>query len=181
MSNKNVMICKFRRPYASMRMFCFPWAGGGTLPYVGWGADITDEVEVYALCLPGREERQEEPCRHSMQETLDEITDTIHTQYWDKPFVFYGHSFGAYLAFFAAMRLNRLYNRGPDHMFLSGAVAPNVRIKAAVTVPCLVFIMFVACSSKSSSNWSSSSNSTSSNSIAIKGKSNSSSANPDNY
>lgn len=45
------MNCRFPRPHASMRLFCFPWAGGGASFYTAWGEDITEDVEGKKNCI----------------------------------------------------------------------------------------------------------------------------------
>ena len=52
-------------PQARLRLFCLPYAGGGTAQYRPWARLLPPEVEPYALCLPGREERiNERPVEH---------------------------------------------------------------------------------------------------------------------
>ncbi|XP_005090429.1 S-acyl fatty acid synthase thioesterase, medium chain [Aplysia californica] len=119
------MNCKHPRPYASKRMFCFPWAGGGASFYTALSEEITDELEVIALCLPGREQRFKDEGYNCLKELLDELVETIHDKYWDKPFIFFGHSMGALISFFLAVELKKVYNREPECMILSGTVAPN--------------------------------------------------------
>ncbi|XP_059146588.1 S-acyl fatty acid synthase thioesterase, medium chain-like [Physella acuta] len=119
------MNCRFPRPDASCRLFCFPWAGGGASFYTAWGEDITEDVEVIGVCLAGRENRFNEPCCDNAKETIDWIVKTLHDEYFDKPFAFYGHSMGALLSFLVALEIKRLYNKEPEHMFLSGTTAPH--------------------------------------------------------
>ncbi|CAL1544016.1 unnamed protein product [Lymnaea stagnalis] len=119
------MNCRYPRPDASMRLFCFPWAGGGAGFYTAWGEDITEDVEVFGVCLPGRENRFKDPCCDNAKDTIDWIVRTIHDEYFDKPFAFYGHSMGALLAFLVALELKQHYKREPEHMFLSGTTAPH--------------------------------------------------------
>src|SRR5687767_1993710 len=49
------------RPRTSLRLFCFPHAGGGASMYRRWQAGLPDEVEVCAVQLPGHETRISEP------------------------------------------------------------------------------------------------------------------------
>ena len=47
-------------PRARVRMFCFPYAGGGASAYRGWAAPLPPDVEVCPVQLPGREGRLRE-------------------------------------------------------------------------------------------------------------------------
>ena len=44
-------------PHARLRMFCFPYAGGGASIYRGWAGGLPAQVEVCPVQLPGREGR----------------------------------------------------------------------------------------------------------------------------
>ena len=50
-------IVRFRpvhRP--GLRLICFPYAGGGASIYRSWAEEISGDIEVCAIQLPGREE-----------------------------------------------------------------------------------------------------------------------------
>ena len=49
------------RPEAKVRLFCFPYAGGGASVFRGWSDCLPRLVEVHPLQLPGRETRFREP------------------------------------------------------------------------------------------------------------------------
>ena len=53
----------YRRPQTEprMRLFCFPYAGGGASAYRGWERELPADVEVCLVQLPGRETRLREP------------------------------------------------------------------------------------------------------------------------
>jgi surfactin synthase thioesterase subunit len=44
-------------PAARLRLFCFPYAGGGAAAYFGWGETLPRTVEVCAVQPPGRDAR----------------------------------------------------------------------------------------------------------------------------
>jgi len=48
-------------PQASLRLFCFPYAGAGASIFRTWHSFMTPEIEVCSLQLPGRETRIKEP------------------------------------------------------------------------------------------------------------------------
>ncbi|RUS88145.1 hypothetical protein EGW08_004107 [Elysia chlorotica] len=119
------MNCRFKKPYASVRLFCFPGAGAGTSFYTQWGRELSDNIEVHAVCLPGRDNRQKEPLCNTKKDTVDSIVESLQNGLLDKPFAFWGHSMGAILSFWVALELKRKCNKEPVHMFLSSAMPPN--------------------------------------------------------
>jgi len=52
--------CLKPNPHARLRLFCFPYAGGGAMVYRAWPALMPGDVEVCMARLPGREERLRE-------------------------------------------------------------------------------------------------------------------------
>ncbi|MFT4173960.1 MAG: alpha/beta fold hydrolase [Rhodocyclaceae bacterium] len=95
-----------RRPAAKYRMFCFPFAGGGSAAYRGWSAALPESVELVACQLPGRENRIAEEFVTDIARVVDILQDEI-APYLDRPFVFFGHSMGGSICFELARRLLR--------------------------------------------------------------------------
>ncbi|CAH1238868.1 OLAH [Branchiostoma lanceolatum] len=120
-----LLACRFRHPDAAVRLFCFPWAGGGSGYYNNWGKLMPGNVEVYSLRLPGRETRLKEPCHKTMEALTNDISTTLLPKLKDKPFAFFGHSMGAFTAFEVARYLQKWYGLQPQHLFVSGVSAPQ--------------------------------------------------------
>lgn len=88
------------------RMFCFPFAGGGASIYRNWGRALGSAVDLYAVQLPGREERIREPRYYSVKSLCDAMFEAGEDGGWfDAPCIIYGHSMGAKIAFETARRL----------------------------------------------------------------------------
>jgi medium-chain acyl-[acyl-carrier-protein] hydrolase len=112
-------------PRAKMRMFCFPYAGGGASIYRGWGASLPSDLEVCPVQIPGRESRLREPPFSEPGRMIPAIADAL-DPYWDLPFVFFGHSMGAMISFELTRELRRRGRTQPLHLFVSGRRAPQM-------------------------------------------------------
>ncbi|MFJ9109274.1 thioesterase II family protein [Streptomyces sp. NPDC102283] len=112
------------RPHASLRLFCFPYAGGGISVFRGWSAGLPGEVEPWAIQLPGREDRIGTPPFQSMSDVLNALVPAIIPQL-DRPFAFFGHSMGSVVALELTRTLQRLEAGSPDHLFVSGRLPPH--------------------------------------------------------
>ena len=112
-------------PRARLRMFCFPYAGGGASAYRGWGTSLPQEIEVCPVQLPGREGRLREQPFTRPEELIQAVTDAL-TPWFDLPFVFFGHSMGAMIGFELSRELRRRGQTLPLHLFVSGRRAPQL-------------------------------------------------------
>jgi len=112
-------------PRARLRMFCFPYAGGGASAYRGWAASLPGEVEVCPVQLPGRESRLRDQPFTRAEVLIPAIADAL-APYMDMPFVFFGHSMGGMISFELTRELRRRGKALPLHIFVSGRRAPQV-------------------------------------------------------
>lgn len=124
MPNDPWLLCSRPLGEAPWRLFCFPHAGAGTSPYAAWSAELAPDIEVTAICPPGRERHIGAPPHHSMATLVDALLPVIRPRLLP-PYAFFGHSLGALVAFALALALER-ENRGPARLFVSGAVPPHL-------------------------------------------------------
>lgn len=110
---------------ASLRLFCFPYAGGGAMIYRTWADSLPKSVEVIPIQLPGRETRLRETPFTSLQ-SLVETLGPVLLPYLDRPFAFFGHSMGGLISFELARWLRRHHELQPVHLFVSGRWAPQI-------------------------------------------------------
>ncbi len=123
------------------RLFCLPWAGGGTAAYLGWRERLAGTANVMAVRLPGREDRAAEPPLKSMEESVEALVKAIEP-HLGRPFSFFGHSMGAAMAFELARKLREKGLALPRMLIVSAARAPVFRIghQAPPDPPRLEFI-----------------------------------------
>jgi medium-chain acyl-[acyl-carrier-protein] hydrolase len=112
------------RAQAEVRLFCFPYAGGGASIFRGWADGLPDAVEACPVQLPGREARFREAAFTRLRPLVESLAAGLRP-HLDRPFAFFGHSLGALVAFELARRLARDGRPGPVHLFVSGCVAPQ--------------------------------------------------------
>jgi medium-chain acyl-[acyl-carrier-protein] hydrolase len=110
------------------RIFCFPFAGGGTSSYRRWAASVRDGIELCAIQLPGHEDRLSEPSRSRLSDLIPELIEQL-APYLDRPFALFGHSMGALIAFELARTLGASGAPAPIHLFVSGRRAPHLAAK----------------------------------------------------
>jgi medium-chain acyl-[acyl-carrier-protein] hydrolase len=112
--------------HARLRLFCFPYAGGGATIYSAWPRTLPPEVEVIAVQPPGREGRLSEKPFSDLIELVAAMYPEL-LPMMDRPFAFYGHSNGGLMAFELARLLRRTGGPMPLHMFIGGRPAPQVK------------------------------------------------------
>ncbi len=114
-------------PQASptLRLFCFPYGGGGLASYSAWPAAVPKGVEVASPQLPGRDSLVGvEPVVDLP--TLVDLVATGIRPLLDRPFVMFGHSLGALLAFEATRLLRRQGGPLPRLLMVSARSAPHL-------------------------------------------------------
>ncbi len=112
-------------PRACLRLFCFPYAGGGASVYRGWADALPPQFEVCPIQLPGRESRLAEPPFTRLSSLVEHLAAVLEP-YLQLPFAFFGHSMGALIGFELARHLRRDGVCGPEHLFVSGHHAPQL-------------------------------------------------------
>lgn len=102
-----------------MKLFCFPHAGGGTAMFNDWGRALGPRVEVMPVDIADRERF----------ETLPALVRDVHDQLGaqlDGPYAFFGHSFGALVAYrLACLRMEERLPL-PTALVLSSYAAPHL-------------------------------------------------------
>jgi medium-chain acyl-[acyl-carrier-protein] hydrolase len=107
-----------------MRLFCFPYAGGGPAIFSAWG-NLLPSLEVVAVQYPGRGSRMLEEPFTDMNALVKAAAEGILPYLHTKPFAFFGHSMGSTVAFEVAQYLKRTHGIEPAHLFVSGRISPH--------------------------------------------------------
>jgi medium-chain acyl-[acyl-carrier-protein] hydrolase len=109
----------------AVRLFCFPYAGGGSSVFRSWSEGLPVGVDLWAAQLPGRESRVGEPALRRMGPLVEALYEAIKPRL-DIPYVFFGHSMGSLVAFELARRLRRVGAPEPSQLFLGAFRAPQL-------------------------------------------------------
>ena len=108
-----------------LRLFCLPYAGGGSSIYRLWQESMPEYIQVCRIQLPGRENRINEQAIDSMEELVKTLAKQL-LAYMDKPFALFGHSMGAMATYELAKYLSSNTPYSPEHVFVSACRTPNI-------------------------------------------------------
>lgn len=116
------LVSRAPRAGATVGLYCFPHTGGAPGEYARWSDDLPG-VRVHALRPPGRGSRLHEPSHDRMEELVGAIMSAVVFEY---PFVFFGHSLGALVAFEVARSLRDHGKPLPERLIVSACPAPQL-------------------------------------------------------
>lgn len=128
-------------PAAVVRLFCFPYAGGGAQVFINWselarqqrnsmGLDM--DIDICPVQLPGREGRISETPLSSVSAIASEAVSAL-APLFDMPFAFFGHSLGAVIAYEMIQRLRIARKPQPSLLMVSARRAPQVPYRGPTT------------------------------------------------
>lgn len=109
----------------SYRIFCFPHGGGGVHSFRDWSEYLPEDIELICLDLPGRGKRSAEAAIRSMDVLVSMVTEALQA-YSDRPFIFFGHSMGALVAYEVARSLEVADRPSPFHVVVSAHKSADV-------------------------------------------------------
>jgi medium-chain acyl-[acyl-carrier-protein] hydrolase len=117
--------CRKPSPQARLRLFCFPYAGGGVSIFRAWSDGLPADVEVCPVQLPGRGTRLMEPPFTRLSPLIQALAEALFPLL-DIPFAFFGHSLGALVSFELARQFRRERAVEPVRLFISADRAPQI-------------------------------------------------------
>jgi surfactin synthase thioesterase subunit len=117
--------CAEPRPWASLRLICFPHAGGSAVFYRPWAKAVSPAVEVHAVQYPGRADRFRDPFVTDAAR-MARLVAAAMAPLRDRPVALFGHSMGALVAYEVARVLEE-QGAPAVHLFASGTRPPHAR------------------------------------------------------
>ena len=115
------LLRRSRRPAAEYRLYCFPHAGGSPGGYLAWERRLP-EVEVWGVLPPGRGKRFVEPPIGSVPTLVGRLLAEVEFR---APYLLFGHSLGALVAFETARALQAAGRPGPAALVVSAHRPPH--------------------------------------------------------
>lgn len=109
---------------AVLRVFCFPYSGGGAAIFRLWQSKLPSFVEVCPIELAGRGVRWKETPSSCLTPLVESIASVI-IGLLNKPFVFFGHSMGGLICYELTHYLRKNYKLQPAQLVVSGCRAPH--------------------------------------------------------
>lgn len=114
------------------RFFCIPFAGGSANFFLKWKSFIDKSIEFCPVELAGRGRRSGVPLYTTLDEAIEDIYRIINKQVDDSPYLIWGHSMGAILAYELFYRLKKGGFPLPVSLFVSGRAAPHIGSKTRI-------------------------------------------------
>ena len=109
------------------QVMCLPYAGAGAGVYRPWKALASDRARAVPIQLPGREEEFTKACWADFAEAAAGTAERIVAAAAGEPFVIFGHSFGALLAYETVRHLLATGGPLPRRLIVSGSRSPRHR------------------------------------------------------
>ncbi|AXB41890.1 thioesterase II family protein [Amycolatopsis albispora] len=118
-----------RQAAPAVRLVCVGGAGTGASQFAAWSKGLPESIEVWPVLLPGRERRiREKPLRR-----IDRIADELLAELVQRGaqggphWAFFGHSFGALVAYETARRALNTTDLTVDGLIACSMPAPHLQ------------------------------------------------------
>lgn len=119
---------------ATTRLLALAHTGGGASAFHSWGNQLTSEISVCPVTLPGREFRMGEEPETDLARLVELLTPEV-AKLSGKPYVIFGHSLGALIGFELVHRLAELGAHLPKKLMVAACGAPGGSQRAAGSRP----------------------------------------------
>jgi len=106
------------------RAICLPHAGCGASAFKSLTSAFFMDYEMLVVQYPGRETRLRDPYVRNLHDMVDAIVDVI-VPYLTPPYVLFGHSMGAKIAYELVRKLKVLGHPLPEQLVVSCSPAPH--------------------------------------------------------
>jgi surfactin synthase thioesterase subunit len=108
----------------TVRLFCFHHAGGNALVFRDWTAGAPSGVDLCPVQIPGRSTRMDEPPYRDLRSLARAAFEGL-APLFDRPYILFGHSMGAALAYEVTLAALRAGLPGPLLLAASGRRPPH--------------------------------------------------------
>ena len=112
-------------PDAKVRLFCFPYAGGGLASFRTWAHLFDGTVEVVAVEPPGRGTRMNEAAVDDLDTFVNRLLPEM-ADWLDRPSAFFGHCLGGLTMFATLCALPDASAHFIKHVFACGVRPPHL-------------------------------------------------------
>lgn len=123
--SNNWFVLPKTNPAAEIRLFIFPYAGGGPAAFSKWALALPENIETRIVHYPGRGSRFTETPINKLDILVESIFQAIQPLL-DKPFALFGHSLGGLVAYELSHSLCRNEGPRPNILFISACGAPQL-------------------------------------------------------
>ncbi len=106
-------------------LICLPYAGGSSYTYKVFEPFLDSRISVFSPELPGRNRRLEEACLRDAHDVTDDLFTSCH-HVLQHPYMIYGHSMGALLAYLLTKKILAQGFQPPLHLICTGRGGPSV-------------------------------------------------------
>ncbi|SNT58636.1 Surfactin synthase thioesterase subunit [Actinomadura meyerae] len=108
----------------AIRVFAFPNAGAGPNVFTGLARHLPAWLGLWAVALPGREARFNEPPRTELAPLTADLAEAL-LPHSTRPYVLFGDCSGALLAYLVSHRVRELGGPAPARLVVSGYPPPD--------------------------------------------------------
>lgn len=111
---------------SSIKLFCFPYAGGSAQVFKPWRRYLHEQIELIPVELAGRGIRMGETLYRDTDDAVTDIIRTIQPMIAQGPYALFGHSMGCKIVYELLHRINAKGLPAPQQAFFSGRSAPHL-------------------------------------------------------
>lgn len=111
---------------ANLRLFCFPFAGGGGADFRSWRSHLPESIDLCPVILPGREDRLTEPSFTNMEALVEGLCEALDPLLSQTPYAFFGYSMGSWIAYALTQELYRRGKSLPQVLLVAARKAPHL-------------------------------------------------------
>jgi polyketide synthase 12/polyene macrolide polyketide synthase/epothilone polyketide synthase D len=114
-----------KRPKAKVRLFCFPGMGSNSEFFYSMANRCSEDIEVCCVSPFSEFFDKKNNSKFKFQALFEQMMNSIRPLLEEKPFAFFGFSFGSLIAFESTRHVSNHFNLKPQYLFLTPIYAPD--------------------------------------------------------